>query len=96
MIGFIFHLLRKRRGFIIGLLSRTITERLSIGGMITDYLIKVEKETKDTVKFSGNVAEWVVKYIPPESLAIKGSVSEYSVKITVSETVKIGGLVQVQ
>lgn len=92
MIGFILHLLRKRKGFIAKSPIRTITERLNIGGRVADYLIKVEKEIGDTVKFSGNVADWVVKYIPPDYLTVKGSVSEYGVKIAISETVKIDGL----
>ena len=92
MIDFILHLLRKRKGFIAKSPIQTIAERLNIGGRVADYLVEVREETQDTVKFSGNVADWVVKYIPPDYLTVKGSVSEYGVKITISETVKIDGL----
>jgi len=93
MIGFIFHLLRKRRGFIVKSPIRTITERLDISGRVADYLVEVREETQDTVKFGGNVADWVVKYIPPDYLTVQGSVSEYGVKTTIRDSVKPSGLV---
>jgi len=93
MIGFIFHLLRKRAGFVAKSPIRTITERLNIGGRVADYLVEVREETQDTVKFGGNVADWVVKYIPPDYLTAKGSVSEYGVKTAIKEIVRVGGLV---
>ena len=93
MISYIFHLLRKRRGFIIKSPIKKITDKLSITGRVANYLFVVREETQDTIKFGGNVADWVVKYIPPDHLTVKGSVTEFGVKRNIYETVKIGGLV---
>jgi len=93
MIGFIFHLLRKRRGFIVKSPIRTVTDTVEFGGRVADYLVEVREETQDTVKFGSNVADWVVKYIPPDYLTVEGSVSEYGVKTAINESVKAGGLV---
>jgi len=73
--------------------SQGVTEYLKIQGRVADYLIRVEREISDTVKFDGAVADWVVKYIPPDYLPISGRVDEYGVKIVQEDAVKVGGLV---
>jgi len=66
-----------------------------VQGRVADYLVRVEREVSDTVKFDGAVSDWVVKYIPPDYLPIDGRVGEYGVKIVQEEVVKVGGLVWV-
>ena len=93
MIEFFISLLRKRRAIATLPTTRTISELLKLSGRVADYLVEVREETQDTLKFGGNVADWVVKYIPPDYLATKGSVSEYGVKATIRDSVKPSGLV---
>ena len=75
--------------------SQGITEHLKVQGRVADYLIRVEREVSDTVKFDGVVSDWVVKYVPPDYLPIGGRTDEYCVKVVEREVVKIGGLVWV-
>jgi len=73
--------------------SQGVTEHLKVQGRVADYLVRVEREVSDTVKFDGAVSDWVVKYIPPDYLPIDGRVGEYGVKIVQEDAVKVGGLV---
>jgi len=63
-----------------------------VQGRVADYLIRVEREVSDTVKFDGAVSDWVVKYVPPDNLPISGRVDEYGVKIVREDAVKVGSL----
>ena len=93
MIEFFISLIRKRRVVVPQPATRSISELLKLGGRVADYLVEVREETQDTVKFSGNVSDWLVKYMPPDYLAVKGRVGEYGVKIVVRDSVPLGGFV---
>ena len=93
MIEFFISLIRKRKVVVPQPTTRSISEFLKLDGRVASYLVEVREETQDTVKFGGNVADWVVKYLPPDYLPVGGSVSEHSVKTTIKDSIKVSGLV---
>ena len=92
MIEWLLLFFRKRRFIYSRQPTYGVADYLRIQGRVADYLIRVEREISDTVKFDGAVSDWVIKYIPPDYLPIDGRVDEYGVRIVREDTVKVGSL----